>query len=438
MQSVQEEIQKEIDYIVKMVFRDKQSLGHFDLEATELLVRSSIQGVGTILLEEILNHDKGRCQKKTTNGEFKEYRNKRLQTILGEIIVKRAYYYDQDTRTGYCPKDQELDIKGTSFSPGLRRIMARVGAYRPFGIGHDDIKELTGLNVTSKEIQRVSCKLGKDVNKFHEKEIPDNIIPFSSKKTMYICMDGTGVPVVKNETQGRKGKYKDGIAKTREAKLGCVFTQTGVDKKGYPVRDELSTSYVGAIETAEEFGDRLYTEACKRGVERSPKVCVIGDGAPWIWNLSDLHFYGATQIIDIFHAREHLWKIAREIYDTDKEKIKPWMKKRIKELDKGEVEKVVAAFKKLSPADEQSKEILRKEIGYFDRNKERMRYKKFKEQGLFIGSGVIEAGCRAVIGQRLKQSGMRWSVKNANNIIALRCCILSNRWEDFWENRVCA
>jgi hypothetical protein len=421
-----------------MVFRDKKSLGHFDLEATEILVRSSIQGVGTILLEEILNHDRGKCPGKIKKGEFKEYRNKRLQTILGDIVVKRAYYYDQDTKTGYCPKDQELDIKGTSFSPGLRRIMARVGAYRPFGIGHDDIKELTGLSVTSKEIQRVSCKLGKDVNKFYEKEEPDNIISFPPTKTMYICMDGTGVPVVKNETQGRKGKYKDGIAKTREAKLGCVFTQTGVDKKGHLIRDELSTSYVGAIENAEEFGNRLYTQACKRGVEQSSNVCVIGDGARWIWNLSDLHFYGATQIIDIYHAREHLWEIAREIYGTGKEKIKPWVKKRIKELDKGEVEKVVAAFNKLSPANEQSKEILQREIGYFNKNKERMRYKKFKDQGLFIGSGVIEAGCRAVIGQRLKQSGMHWSVKNANNIIALRCCIMSNRWEDFWENRACA
>jgi hypothetical protein len=255
---------------------------------------------------------------------------------------------------------------------------------------------------------------------------------------MYICMDGTGVPVVKNETKGRKGKHKDGIAKTREAKLGCIFTQTSVDKDGYSVRDELSTSYVGSIETSEEFGDRLYAEASNRGIKKTARTCVIGDGAVWIWNLADLHFYGATQIIDIFHAREHLWEIGKEIYATDKEKIKAWVKTRIKELDLGKVEKVISALGKLSPANEKSKESLQREIGYFDKNKERMRYKTFKDQGLFIGSGVIEAGCRAVIGQRLKQSGMHWSVKNANNIIALRCCILSNRWEGFWENRACA
>jgi len=250
--------------------------------------------------------------------------------------------------------------------------MAIVGAYRPFAIGHDDIKELAGITVTSKEIQRVSCQIGKDINKFYEKEIPDNIIPFSSKATMYLCMDGTGVPVIKNETKGRKGKHKDGIAKTREAKLGCVFTQTSVDKDGYPVRDELSTSYIGSIETSEAFGDRLYAEA------------------------------------------------------------------RIKELDRDKVEKVIAALEKLSPPNEKAKESLQREIGYFEKNKKRMRYKTFKNQGFFIGSGVIEAGYRAVIGQRLKQSGMHWSVKNANKIIALRCYILSNYWEDFWGSRACA
>ena len=427
-----------------MSFRDKKSLGHFDLESTELLIRSSVHSLGSKILEAILNSDKGGYQGRTivhksgTSAEFKEYRNKKVQTVLGSILVKRAYYYDQKIKIGFCPKDLDLDIKRTSFSPGLRRIMARVGAYRPFGIAHDDIKELTGITVTSKEIERVSCESGKDVNEFYENETPDNIIPFSSKATMYICMDGTGVPVVKRETKGRKGKHKDGIAKTREAKLGCVFTQTSVDKDGYPVRDESSTSYVGSIETSEEFGDRLYAEAGKRGIQKAARTCVIGDGALWIWNLADLHFCDATQIIDIFHAREHLWEIGKVIYTTDKEKIKAWVKKRIKALDQGEVEKVIAAIEKLSPPNEKAKEFLQREIGYFEKNKKRMRYKTFKEQGLFIGSGVIEAGCRAVIGQRLKQSGMHWTVKNANSIIALRCCIISNRWENFWENRACA
>jgi hypothetical protein len=425
-----------------MSLRDTKALGHIDLESTEFHIRSSMHGLGGKILEELLNSDNGGHQGQKiicdndSEAEFKEYRNKKLQTVLGNVSVKRAYYYDSASKTGHCPKDKDLDVLGTSFSPGLRRIMSRVGAYRPFGLGHDDIKEMAGISVTSKEIERTACQLGEDVDEFYKKkEGPDNVIPFPPAATMYICVDGTGVPVVKSEAVGRKGKHEDGEAKTREAKLGCVFTQTSVDKDGYPVRDEASTSYVGAIENAEDFGNRIYKESTMRGVEKSKRTCVIGDGALWIWNLAELHFYGAIQIVDLYHAREHCWKIGKEILGADKKKMMLWVKNRIKELDQGEVEKLIAALEKLSPTTETEKESVQKKVNYFDKNKERMRYKKFRQQGLFVGSGVIEAGCRAVIGQRLKQSGMHWTVKHANNIIALRCCMSSNRWDDFWESR---
>jgi len=170
-----------------------------------------------------------------------------------------------------------------------------------------------------------------------------------------------------------------------------------------------------------------------RGLENARKTVVIGDGAPWIWNIADEQFYGA-----IHHAREHYWNVASTVFGPNKEAIKTWTDKRRKELDQGEVELVIEAIKYLSPLNEEGKELLEKEALYFEKNKERMRYSDFRRQGLFIGSGVVEAGCRTVIGQRLKQSGMHWTVRGANNIIALRCCILSNRWEDFWEYRSCA
>ena len=164
---------------------------------------------------------------------------------------------------------------------------------------------------------------------------------------------------------------------------------------------------------------------------------MIGDGAPWIWNLADVQFSGATQIIDIFHAREHCWGIGKEIF-TDKEKMRSWVNARVKELDSGKIEELIAALKKLSPTTAAMEDFVKREMDYFEKNKDRMRYNEFRKQGMFIGSGVVEAGCRAVIGQRLKQSGMHWTVKHANNIIALRCCMMSSRWEDFWENRACA
>jgi hypothetical protein len=255
---------------------------------------------------------------------------------------------------------------------------------------------------------------------------------------MYVCMDGTGVPVVKKETAGRKGKGENGQAKTREAKLGCVFTQTYVDQEGRPVRDDESTSYTGAIETAELFGRRIYQEAMRRGMDWAKEVCVIGDGAPWIWNIADEQFYGATQIVDLFHAREHYWNVAKACFGQNKDKLYQWTEERRKELDDGRPEEVIDAINRCSSLPGYDKEIGEREIGYFEKNKGRMRYADFRKRGLFVGSGVLEAGCRTVVGQRLKQSGMHWTVRGANSIIALRCSIMSNRWEDFWEHRAVA
>ena len=218
------------------------------------------------------------------------------------------------------------------------------------------------------------------------------------------------------------------------AKLGCIFTQTTVDKEGRPVRDEASTSYTGAIEDAETFGWRLYREAIRRGMNRAHEVNVLGDGAPWIWNIAEEHFPHARQIVDLYHAREHYGNVARACLGQEKDKMYRWMDARRLELDDGRVEDVIIAIKHLSTS-ATVKELCEREMGYFEKNKERMRYAEFRRRGLFVGSGVLEAGCRAVIGQRLKQSGMHWSVSGANSIIALRCCLFSNRWEDFWEYR---
>jgi hypothetical protein len=362
----------------------------------------------------------------------------KVLTVLGPITLNRAYYYDEKYKKGWCPKDTAFNIEETSLSPGVRRIVARAGASDPFALGHQDIKEMAGLEVDPKEIDRVSHRIGEEIEAFYQ-ETPlcfgDSVSPRESISKMYICMDGTGVPVVKAETVNRKGKGEEGEAKTREAKLGFVFTQTQVDEKGYPVRDEGSTSYAGAIETAEAFGKRIYEEAWRRGEEEAPKVCVIGDGSPWIWNIAEEHFYGATQIIDLYHAQEHYWKVAHAVFGFDRTTLDSWTDQRRKELDRGEVEAVIEAIQGLSHRGKEQKEICEKESGYFEKNKDRMRYDDFTKNGLFIGSGVVEADCRTVIGQRLKQSSMFWTVKGANSIIVLWCCLLSNRWEDFWEYR---
>jgi hypothetical protein len=239
---------------------------------------------------------------------------------------------------------------------------------------------------------------------------------------------------VRKECEGRAGKRDGQPAHTREAKLGCVFTQTTVDDEGYPVRDEASTTYVGAIESCEEFGRRLYTEAWRRGWARAGKRVVLGDGAEWIWNQAELHFPGAVQIVDLYHARQHLWDLSAKIYPHDSPAQRRWVMVRKDKLDDGKIEALIRLLRAAAAAHPDLAEEIGAEINYFETNKERMRYPEFREQGLFVGSGVIEAGCKTVLG-RLKRSGMFWTVRGANTIIALRCCELSGRFEDYWESR---
>jgi len=374
--------------------KDKDREGHDDLESLEMCIRSSMHNIGSIMLEKLLNADGGDYRGVSIpcdNGhayEFVEYRNKDVLTVLGEVKVIRAYYYDRECGRGICPKDEALDIEGTSFSPGVRRIMGRAGAYRAFGLGHDDIKEMAGFSVTAKEIERISNKLGQQAERFLKEQAEtsssEKAILIKSVPKMYVCMDGTGVPMVKADVTGRQGKGETGQAKTREAKLGCIFTQTTVDKERHPVRDEGSTSYTGAIETAEEFGKKIYSEAGRRGIDKAEMVCVIGDGAPWIWNIADEHLYGATQIIDLYHAREHYWNVARIVLGNNKKKLTHWTEQRRKELNKGKVGQVINAIKRVSPCTEVAKEICDKEISYFEKNKERMRYDVFKRKGFLL------------------------------------------------------
>jgi hypothetical protein len=415
-----------------------------DLEAYEMSIRSRMHAIGGRMLEALINSDGGDYRGRRIKAEagqsyeFMEYREKKLLTVLGPIRLKRAYYYDRQAQRGWCPKDRQLDIVGSSYSCGVRRMMSKVGAYRSFGLGQQDLYELAGIRVSAKEVERVSEMVGQQVEAFHQAEAGQRAAGVLEPiRRMYVGMDGSGVPVVKKEAVGRAGK-DGGQAKSREAKLGCVFTQSGVDAEGWPVRDEGSTSYAGAIEAAEVFGWRIYQEAQRRGVDVAQELIVLGDGAPWIWNIADEHFPGCIQIVDLYHAREHYWNAGRGCFGQQKEKLHQWAEQRRQELDAGKIEAVIEAIGQLSALSGYNQEVCEREIGYFEKNKERMRYAEFRSCGLFVGSGVLEAGCRTVIGQRLKQSGMHWTVRGANSILSLRCNILSNRWEDFWEYRAAA
>ena len=431
-----------------IVFNGRRKTGLLDLEAVETAVRAAMHRAGSAALTELLQLPAPGTEEERAiacacgqRAHYRELRSKSVLTVVGSVQVSRPYYLCPHCHQGQFPADLELDIEHTEFSPGVRRMQALVGQDAPFDHGREQIKVLAGLEVTTKSVERSAEAIGEDIAQRESEQIDTAIqldLPVVLGKPipiLYVEMDGTGVPVVKKETVGRQGKTDGQPAHTREVKLGCVFTQATCDKKGFPIRDQDSTTYTGAIETAEEFGKRIYLEAHQRGWEGAAKKVVLADGAEWIWNLADLHFPGAIQIVDLYHARQHLWELARKLHPNDAVKQKAWMKKYQRLLDKGKIEKLVLTLRAINSTNSEVIEKLRIETNYLERNAERMRYPKFRRQHLFVGSGVIEAGCKTVIGSRLKQSGMFWTVRGANAIIALRCCHLNGQFEDYWESR---
>jgi hypothetical protein len=416
-----------------------------DLEALEMAVRGTMHRAGGAALGHLLWLDSGHLKKAPCScgaeARFHSIRPRRLLTVLGPVEFERAYYVCPRCRQGHSPRDRELDVEATEFSPGVRRMMALVGSETSFGQGREQLELLAGLKVSAKAVERQAEAIGADIAVCEQEEIgrakqlelPEVCAP--AVPILYIEMDGTGIPVVKAETEGRAGKLEGQPAHTREVKIGSVFTQTILDPEGRPVRDEESTSYVAAIESAEDFGLRIYTEAWRRGWSRAKKKVVIGDGAIWIWNLAEQHFPGAIQIVDLYHARQHLWDLSAKLFPNDEPGRRRWMARPLHRLDRGRIEELVTILRDLHPANPELAKVVHNEADYFQRNAERMRYPAFRAQSLFVGSGVVEAGCKTVIGARLKRSGMFWTVRGADAIIALRCCRLSGRFEDYWEDR---
>ena len=433
---------------MRVIFSGRRKSGHLDLEALEMAVRSAMHHAGATALSELLQFPAPAAEQRTLpcacghQASYRELRSKPVLTAVGSVKVSRPYYLCPHCHTGQFPADVELDIENTETSPGVRRMQAMVGQDAPFDHGRQQMKLLADLEVTTKAVERTAEAIGADIAAREQEEIQRAMqldlpivigkpIPF-----LYVQLDGTGVPVVKKETLGRAGKTEGQPAHTREAKLGCVFTQTTWDKEGFAIRDPGSTTYVGAIEAAQEFGLRLYLEACKRGWRRAEKKVVIGDGAEWIWNIADQHFPGAIQIVDLYHARQHLWELARKLFPNQQAEQQRWMVVHKDDLlDEGKIEDLVASLRSIDSPNPELAEKIRIEADYFETNTERMRYPEFRAQHLFVGSGVIEAGCKVIIGSRCKQSGMFWTVRGANAILALRCCCFNGRFEDYWEVR---
>jgi hypothetical protein len=364
-------------------------------------------------------------------------RDKEVVSLMGTGTVSRRYYSCPECNTHAVPLDVLAQMEHTSYTPGVQKAVSKLASTAPFEWTSETLLEISGVYVSPKEVQRISEAVGAAaeekrgelrvaaVSGTAARDGSARIPAFQS--TFYIEYDGTGVPMARFEVDGRKGKAEDGTAKTREAKLGCIFTQTGFDEQGVPIRDDGSTSYFGAIEPAGEFAQRVYAEAVLRDLRAYRRTVILGDGAKWIWNIADTAFPGAIQIVDAFHAREHVCELAKAL-PCGAGGAEGAAAELLALLDAGDIDGLIDAVRVMAAGlGEEAAAVITRELGYFKDNAHRMRYADFRRAGLFVGSGVIEAGCKSVIAQRLKQSGMFWSVAGANAIIALRCRELSGK-----------
>lgn len=364
-------------------------------------------------------------------------RSKTFRTALGEMTLERAYYHCAGCRSGFCPRDLTLGMKDSSLSPAVTRMVGLAAAMVSFQEADELMRDLAGVPVGAKQAERTAEALGCEIAQDEQTRVEPSS---PCAPTMYLGMDGTGVPMRAAEVEGRQGKQPDGSSKTREVKLVTVWSAERRDQEGTPVRDTGSVTYSAAIESAascdtdavpSDFAQRVEREAIRRGFDRATRRVVLGDGAPWIWNLADEFFPGAIQIVDRFHAKEYLSKVAKAIYGAGTDLAAHWAKQRHDDLDEGKLEAVLAALRPHTATTEEA----RKCVDYITRNRRRMRYPEFRARGLCTSTGVVEAGCKVAIGTRLKRAGMHWTVAGADAIIALRCCKLSGRFEDFWERR---
>jgi hypothetical protein len=419
------------------------------LEALEKAVHVAVLAAGAKALGEFMTAVGRRtpdqpvlCPKCHARMKSTGPRTKTILSLLGSLSYTRLRYACPScAKSSRYPADEALGISGTSRSPGVQRQVARLGAKEPFHEVAEDLRELAGLTLSRKDAERIAEGIGRDIEQRDAREREKTRFqqppPPETPKTienLYIEMDGTGAPMVPWEVQGRKGKQPDGSARTREVKLGCVFTQTGLDEQERPVRDPYTTVYTGAIEDAAAFGQRMYAEAVRNGLYLAKRVVVLADGAEWIKNLTATHFPMAQRIIDLYHAKEHVAALARALFpnpaQVDEHREHWWGL-----LLDGDIEAILEQAGKRMPRLHQDNKDALRELNYLKNNIEQMRYAQFRNEGLFIGSGVIEAACKNIIGKRLKQSGMEWTVRGANDITALRCAILSRRFTDYWEAR---
>ena len=409
------------------------------VQKLEKLVRIAIFKPAAVLVEFLLQEAADRVDEAYQPKPGEQYKGRGAiegQSLFGSLKLARDYYYHAGKQTGHYPADAALGME-EGCTPALARLICLEGAdATSYHKAEQHLLETGGVAVSARQVHRVVQRVGAGAQAWQQREYQAGQEQRCDAPIMYVSGDATGVPMRAEELAGRQGKQPDGTAKTRQAYLGCVFTQHGRDEKGRPLRDHDSTTYVSSFGTINEFGPMLRWEALRRGMGEAIELVMLIDGAAGLAGMGKDQFQTALQIVDFYHAMEHGARVLEALLGSKdhpdyKARHRQWAKRLLKNGVACLIEEV-----RQECAGRAMAEAVEKELTYFVTNIKRMQYGTFRKKGYFIGSGVIEAGCKTVIGTRCKQSGMFWGEPGAEHILALRCIHASRRLDEYWQHRL--
>jgi hypothetical protein len=421
----------------------QQLMAHFQaqiprgtlVQELEVLVRTAIFKPANALMGYLLQTAADRIDASYVSKPGEQRKGRQFLTVqglFGSFELSRDYYYHEGKGQGHYPADAALGLE-VGYTPALARLLCLEGADEAgYEKAQRHLAETGGIAVSGRQIQRVVQRVGTEAQAWQQRAAQPG--PCDAP-ILYVSADATGVPMRKEELAGRRGRQPDGSAKTRMAYLGCVFTQHRRDEEGHPVRDYESTSYVSSFQSIDEFGPCLRQEAIRRGMGSAGKVVLLIDGATGLENMGKQNFADSVQIVDFYHGMDHAGQVLAALLGKDHPDYTAQRRRWAKRLLKDKVGSLIEETRQRCAAKPQA-EAVEEQLGYFVRNIERMQYGTFRAKGYFIGSGVVEAGCKTVIGGRCKQSGMFWSESGAENVLALRCIHTSRRLDEFWKHRL--
>lgn len=449
--------------VVKRIFEAVEKLGtEYDARSLENYVEQQMKALGAVLLETAL-----RIRMKTRSlplslpcacGHRQHCMGKQPLTVrgvLGKIELEERYYYYCD----HCKAAQFLgdELRGeTEFTQLAEERMALAGQGGAYAKAAKLLKRWGIIEVAASTVRNVCVRVGRrirasldhDAARQHVVDLPAE----DQSACLYIGVDGTMVGRVDPQHRHRKSRHPSRKVRGKtalknffhEVKTLVIFS---TDKAGEVVRKTFHATQA----RIEEFREHVTAEAAKRGADKARLLVFLGDGAPWIWKMASELFPKALQILDWYHATEHLWSVARVRFGSEEKLLWAWVEQRKTELWDGKFNNVLAALRTLAeemglPDQKLSDEarerdprwIAHRAVGYFEDNRERMDYPHFRALNLCIGSGIVESSCKHVVGERLKGTGMRWDEEGAEDILALRCHDLNDRWDTLWPAKATA